>query len=194
MKKLTLTALLGTVTLLVGCAHPITMSPKLDQVNNVQARKSPKVVGYYISEQDRALAVTTPGGGGDKVTYKPYADLEYGLDRVLSKKYAAVYAMEDPQDSAFIAEKKISYVFHPKLTTDSRSDSMLTWPPTSFTVVMDCVAHNHKGAEVWKKTLRSEGKAEFSEFKHNFALSAERASTGVLIELQKALDHARELQ
>jgi hypothetical protein len=31
-----------------------------------------KKAAYYISDEDRAREVTTPGGGGDKVRYFPY--------------------------------------------------------------------------------------------------------------------------
>jgi hypothetical protein len=37
------------------------------------------VVGYYISEEQRAQEVITPGGGGDRVSYFSYRDRETAL-------------------------------------------------------------------------------------------------------------------
>lgn len=186
--------LLGVAVFLNGCAHPIAMVPKMSDLDVVQARKSDKAAAYYISEQDRIIEVTTPGGGGDKVSYKPYADIEYGLDRVLSKKYAAVYALKEPNDTKFISEKKIAYIFYPKLVTNSKSTSMFTWPPTEFTIEMECVANDSIGSPIWKKTVHGTGNSEFSEFKSNYSLSAERASTQVLLELMKEIDSEKVLQ
>jgi hypothetical protein len=191
---LSMAALLAATSLMFGCAHPIAMTPKMDTVNTIETKKSPKVAAYYISEQDRAAEVTTPGGGGDKVTYKPYADLEYGLNRVLSKKYATVVTVKDLNDSKFIADKKVAFLFKPKLVTTSRSDSLVTWPPTEFSVEMDCTAVDASGKKIWNRTLRGQGTASFSEFVGNFSLSAERASTALLVQLQRALDEAPELQ
>jgi hypothetical protein len=191
---LSIAALLAASSLMFGCAHPIAMTPKLDTVNAIETKKSPKVAAYYISEQDRVAEVTTPGGGGDKVTYKPYADLEYGLNRVLSKKYASVVTVKDPNDAKFIADKKVAFLFKPKLVTHSKSDSMVTWPPTEFYIDMDCTAVDASGKTIWNQTVRGKGTASFSEFVSNFSLSAERASTSLLVQLQRALDEAPELQ
>lgn len=185
---------MGSVLLLTGCAHPIVMSPKLDEINKIEVTKSTKVAAYYISEQDKATEVTTPGGGGDKVKYKPYADIEYGIDRVLSKKYAAVYALKDPNDTNFIKEKNIAFIFYPKLVTNSHSSSAFTWPPTEFTIDLHCVANDGTGKSVWEKSVQGKGNAEFSEFKSNFSLSAERASTQVLQNLLMELNSEQKLQ
>ncbi len=67
---------------LFGCAHPITMNPDLAAVT-VPAGAKPiaKKVGYHIPEALRSVEVTTPGGGGDKVRYFPYRDIEPGSTR-----------------------------------------------------------------------------------------------------------------
>jgi hypothetical protein len=93
-----------------------------------------KNVAYFISQENHLKQVTTPGGGGDKVTYKPYADTEVALNTVLSKMFSRVYSLNSVDDQQYIDDKNISYIFVPKLTTNSSSSSMLTWPPTNFTI------------------------------------------------------------
>lgn len=194
MRALPFLFLLTLISLTTGCAHPISMAPNLDGQTITSTKKSQKVAAYYISDVDRALEVTTPGGGGDKVTYKPYADLELGLDAVLAKKFSAVYAMSSPDDAEFIKKHNVSYIFVPRLETESSSDSAFTWPPTSFKVHMHCKAVDTKGKTVWERNLKGEGNAEFSEFRSNYSLSAQRASEQLLHVLRRALDESPELQ
>jgi uncharacterized lipoprotein YajG len=60
--------LLLASTLLVGCAHPINISPSIPNISvkttQTSTQRSAISVGYYISPKNRELEVTTPGGGG----------------------------------------------------------------------------------------------------------------------------------
>ena len=177
------------MTLLTGaCAHPLVITPDTSKFDRANVKQSHLKAGYYISDVDRKTEVTTPGGGGDKVKYKPYEQLEPALQKVLSNKFSRVYAMKSPNDSAEIKSKGISYVFIPKITTTSSSSSAFTWPPTKFTVTMDCRAVNNSGSVAWEKHLTGTGEAKFKEFKYNFSLSAQRASYNTFKMLEKMLN------
>ena len=75
--------LLTVPLLLMGCAHKINLTPPLNTLDKQSLTESLKNVGYYISAEDKAKEVTTPGGGGDKVKYTTYADLEPALKHAL---------------------------------------------------------------------------------------------------------------
>lgn len=167
----------ASALLLAACSHTIQISPAPEAFDGTSvASKSTHNVGYYISPENRLVKVTTPGGGGDKVTYQPYRDTEATLHLALSKLFTKVYSMPAADDKAFLAEKNISYVIVPKIVTNSSSSSAITWPPTSFTMSLTCIALDAEGKEIWQDSVTGEGKAEFDEFKKDFSLSARRAS------------------
>ena len=163
--------------ILSGCSHNIQLTPDLTSLREVKTGPViDKNVAYFISQENHLKQVTTPGGGGDKVTYKPYADTEVALNTVLSKMFSRVYSLNSVDDQQYIDDKNISYIFVPKLTTNSSSSSMLTWPPTNFTISLSCEALDSTGNSVWQKTVESSGDADFNEFKSDFSLAARRAS------------------
>jgi len=173
---------LVTVALLAACAHPISMEPsKLPEIsasNLVQ-----KKVGYVITDANRTKEVTTPGGGGDKVSYFPYRDLEKGIRTALRAVYQDVTSLTSATDLAAIDQAGVSYVFTPEITTTSSSPSPFTWPPTQFTAEVSCTVTDAKGAVVAKVMANGQGAAEFSEFKSDFSLSARRAAADVVEKL-----------
>ena len=63
--------------------------------------------------------VTSKGGGGDKITYHPYAESEPALNQVLSNIYTKVVALSAINDKAELENKQIAYVFTPVITTTS---------------------------------------------------------------------------
>lgn len=193
MNNLFRSAVLGSALLAVGCAHQINITPPLNTLDGNNAVKINKTVGYYISPTDRAKEVETPGGGGDKVKYLPYPETEPALNKILTNLYANVVLVPSLDDKQFIASKQIAYIFVPSITTDSGSDSALTWPPTRFTVSLDTKAMGPNGNVVWQKKVKGEGKAEFSEFKHDFSLSARLASKQAFQNLQQAIAASAEL-
>lgn len=165
------------VSLATGCAHQIQLTPNLDDLRGTTVdNKIEKNVGYYISAVDKATEVISPGGGGDDVKYYPYKDTEAALNTLLSKVFSRVYSVPSLDDSAFVEEKGISYIFTSSIKTDSSSSSAFTWPPTDFTFELTCTATDVGGKEVWVKTVSAAGNAEYDEFKSDFSLSARRAS------------------
>ncbi|WP_394788219.1 hypothetical protein [Rhodoferax sp.] len=188
-----LTSLLACVVLF-GCAHPINLSPDTKAIKNDGTPTINKQVGYYLPETAKALEVTTPGGGGDKVRYFPYRDLEPGLYQALSSVFSGVTKVKDPKDAADLKSKGIALLITPEIVTSSSSESAFTWPPTKFGIQLTCAITDGDGKTLETVSVRGEGQAEFSEFKHNFYLSAVRASNDVLDKLIKALGEAKTLQ
>ena len=186
-KLLSLLSLFAAFAVLGGCAHTIVITPDAAKLGAPAAKLSANKVGYFISDEERNRKVITPGGGGDKVEYAPYKELEAGIYRVLNNVFSSVDQLKSENDPAFIAEKKINFVMRPKITTNSSSSSPFTWPPTAFDVIIEIKATDNSGKVIWQDTVIGKGNAEFSEFKSDFALSAKRAGEAALIELQKKL-------
>jgi len=187
-------AVLASAFFVVGCAHQINITPPLNTLEARDIIRIDKTVGYYISPADRSKVVETPGGGGDKVKYLPYQESEPALKQVLSNLFTKVVSIPSLDDKQFIASNNVAYVFVPAIETDSASDSSFTWPPTKFTVNLDCRAVDSSGATVWQTKVTGQGNAEFSEFKHDMSLSARRASRDAFLNLQREIGAAREFR
>jgi len=194
MYILKLIASLLMIAVITGCSHSIKISPELSTLRGDNANKSDTAVGYYISKVDMVTEVKTPGGGGDDVTYFPYKDTEAAIKTILSQKFKKVYSLKSKKNDPLIKDKNISLVFYPKIKTDSSSSSALTWPPTDFTVELSCKAIENNGKTIWKKTVTGKGHAEFSEFKSNFSLSAQRASEEAFKLMRDEIFNAKELK
>ncbi len=169
-----------------GCAHPINIQPNTATLQASAAAKIDRRVGLVITEADRKLEVTTPGGGGDKVTYLPYRDLETGLYIAMSQVFSNVVRLAAADDPKAKAEA-VSLIVTPRITTSSYSDSALTWPPTQFTVELTCKVVDAQGQPVTEVRVVGDGRASFDEFKSQFSLSANRAADDALAKLVKAL-------
>lgn len=180
--KFVLIALIVSVT--TGCAHSIQISPDLETIRSEVTTKSDSTVGYYISEVQKITEVETPGGGGDDVKYFPYTDTEAAFKTILSQKFAKVYSLKSKNNDPLIKDKNIKFVFTPNITTQSSSSSAFTWPPTKFTVELNCIAYSIDGKKIWEKTVVGNGDAEFEEFKHDFSLAARRASQEAFIRMR----------
>lgn len=184
----TLAATAGLALALVGCAHPISMAPDLSKVEPAAGDTAvDKKAGYYIAASATAMQATTAGGGGDKVRYFPYRDLETGIYKALSTVFRDVTKIRDPQDAAEIRESGIQLLIIPDIRTTSRSDSLVTWPPTAFTVAIQCQVKDAQGKTLDTIQVEGQGVAEFDEFKSNFSLAAVRASNDALTKLMAAL-------
>ncbi|WP_293470380.1 hypothetical protein [Polaromonas sp.] len=185
---------IATCAALFGCAHPISMSPDLTSVAGESSTRINKPVGYHISDASRALEVTSAGGGGDKVSYFPYRDLDAGFYKALSEVFTNVTKVRDPKDSAAISASGIQLLITPEISTTSSSQSLFTWPPTQFSVMLNCTVVDAKGQNLTSIRVEGKGLAEFDEFKSNFSLAAVRASTDALKKLVKALAESKELR
>lgn len=177
---------LGAAVITAGCAHPISLTGNTDALVGTGNAKVNHAVGLLISEEDRKREVVTPGGGGDKVSYMPYRDLETGIYIALSESFARVVRISGQQD-AKVKTEALRYVVMPQISTTSYSPSIVTWPPTIFTVELVCKVSDAEGRHVTEVRAMGEGRAEFDEFKSDFSLAAKRASDDALTKLIKAL-------
>lgn len=181
-------------TVLFGCAHPISITPDLVKVQAADARPIAKPVGYHISNANRGLEVTTAGGGGDKIRYFPYKDLEAGLYKALSEVFSSVTKIDDPKNAAELRKSGIAILIVPEIGTTSSSPSLVTWPPTKFSVTLVCTITDADGKLIKNLSVTGEGGAEFDEFKSNYSLTAVRASNDALAKLISALSNSAELR
>jgi hypothetical protein len=184
----------GVIAALSGCAHDITISGDNAALVSKTAAPINKTVGLVITDDERAKEVITPGGGGDKVAYKPYHDLELPIYLELSNIFKDVVKLNAAPDAATIQSKNLSYVVTPTITTTSSSPSLLTWPPTDFTVTLQCTVTDPTGKVVAQQAVTGSGHAEFSEFKRNFGLAAQRATVDAVQKMQSAMQASPELQ
>ena len=170
------------VALLAACAHPISINAQ-ETPPRVEAQLIQKKVAYAVSDADRKKEVITPGGGGDRVSYYPYRDLEKGMREALRAVYQDVVVIASTTDKAAVQESGAALIFKPEITTTSSSPSPFTWPPTQFSTDISCVVADATGVEITKLRVQGSGAAEFSEFKSNFSLAAQRAGTDVAAKL-----------
>ena len=186
---------IAAIAVLAGCAHPIVITPSIDKIApEAEAKPVTKNVAYYIADDIRSKEVITPGGGGDRVSYQPYRDIETAFYKMLTNVFGNVVKLKTAKDAEAIAKNNVSYVVTPQLTTNSSSPSPFTWPPTKFSVELTCTVADAAGNPVFTKKVLGEGNAEFDEFKKDFSLSARRASQDALLKMQKALLEAQELR
>lgn len=186
---------IAAVAALVGCAHPISLTPNIEKIEPDAASKPiAKNVAYYIADDERAREVVTPGGGGDKVSYLPYRDIETAFYKMLTNVFGSVTKLKSPTDAAAISKNNVSYVITPKMVTNSSSPSPFTWPPTKFNVDLTCRISDPTGNLVASQTVNGQGNAEFDEFKKDFSLSGKRATEDALLKMQRTLLEMAELR
>lgn len=174
------------LALLTACAHPIGIGP-LETPVRTEANLNPKKVAYVMTDADRGKEVTTPGGGGDKITYFPYRDLEKAIRDALRAVYNDVFVVPSATDAEAIKTYGVSYVFTPTITTTSESPSPFTWPPTKFGIDLSCKVTSPEGAEVSQVRVQGQGAAEYTEFMKDFGLAGRRAATQMSEQLRQAV-------
>ena len=184
---LLLAGLLAAV-LATGCAHPISVTTDVSQVRSSGKPRIEKSVAYVIAPDDRDREVITPGGGGDKLSYKPYRDLDAGIFKALSEVFANVSRVDAAAEAAKPGRDKFQLVFVPRITTTSSSASPFTWPPTAFAIDLACKVSDASGAPVSEINVVGNGQAEFSEFKSDRSLAAKRVAQDAMQKLVKALE------
>jgi hypothetical protein len=170
------------------------MNPDLASIQAKGITTIDKQVGYHISDASKAVEVTTPGGGGDKIRYFPYRDIEPGFYKALAEVFRGVSKVKDPKNTDDLRQNGIALLIVPEIKTTSSSPSPFTWPPTQFSVTLTCTVTDAAGKPVQKLSVTGNGKAEFDEFKSNFALAAVRATNDALAKLVTALGEAPELR
>ena len=187
MARLRRWAVVLCALVLTACAHPISIAPDLSKLEAPASPPKQGTVGLYISPEDRARQITTPGGGGDKVSYFPYRDLESGIFKVLGNVYERVIVVSSPTDIEGLVKGGVSVVARPQITTQSSSESAFTWPPTFFQVQLSCTITDISGTKIVETFVTGTGNAEFSEFKSDYSLAGKRASHDVLAKTQSAI-------
>lgn len=188
MKNMRLGFVMTAAVMVAGCAHQMTVRPDIAALAvPAGATRIPKDVGLYISPENRAKEVTTPGGGGDKVSYQPYADMETGLYKVLGNTFQNVDLLSTLSDVNSIAEHSLTLIAIPEITTTSSSNAVFTWMATDLTVHISCKFTDVEGREVATVSATGAGHAEFSELKADFSAAGERASRDALEKLQAAI-------
>lgn len=194
--KAILFRLLGVGLLLLAgaCAHPINIAPDTAALAAGGDPPVARSVAYVISNADRDLEVTTPGGGGDSIRYFPYRELESGLFQALSAIYKRVTLWRSEAESKAPASKDVALVFVPKISTASSSSSILTWPPTSFFITLAYEVKDPAGKSVYASQVLGRGAAEFEEFKADFGLAGKRAAKDVLTNFKAQVEATKELR
>lgn len=183
--------------LCAACAHPISITPDLQALTrDPGAVQIQKKVGYYIPAEARTKTVESAGGGGDKVSYTPYSDLDGALFRVLSNVFAGgVYVIKDPADTAYLQDKAISFVFRPTITTTSSSRNIMFWPPTDFSVTITCVALDPMGREIWTRSVSADSElTSVSATLNEHGLTGRKAAQAALGKLQAVITKAPEFR
>jgi hypothetical protein len=168
------------VITLNACAHPITINPSSTPQRTEDHPYSTKLVGYVMTDADRAKQVTTEGGGGDKVSYFPYKDLEKGIRDALRSLYSDVLLVRSASDFEGFKQDGVALVFAPEIYTTSNSDSIFTWPPTQFSIDLSCTVTDATGNILSRLRVTGQGAATFSEFTSDFGLAGRRAAQDAL--------------
>jgi hypothetical protein len=195
MQSLRLGLVMAVVMMAAGCAHQMTMRADVAGLAvPAGATRSPKNIGLYISPENRAKEVTTPGGGGDKVSYRPYADMETGLYKVLGNTFQNVDLLSTLSDVNSIAKHSLTLIAIPEITTKSSSSGIMTWMATDFTVQLSCKFTDVAGREVTTVSATGTGHAQFSDLKSDFSAAGERASRDALEKFQAAVLQSAELR
>jgi len=188
MRSLRLGIVMAGVVMVGGCAHQMTMRADVAGLASpAGAKPIPKNIGLYISPENRAKEVTTPGGGGDKVSYHPYADMETGLYKVLGNTFQNVDLLSTLSDVNSIAKHSLTLIVIPEIATKSSSNGVFTWMATDFTVQLSCKFTDVAGREVDSVSSTGTGHAEFSDLKSDFSAAGERASRDALEKFQAAV-------
>lgn len=186
-----LAALCVGISFFAGCAHNITIAP--DAASLTPLKKPNQInatVGLVVTNAMRTQETVTPGGGGDKVAYKPYHDLEFPVYLALSQTFKDVVKLDEAPNQDAARAKGLTYVITPEIATTSSSPSMFTWPPTDFRVTLTCTVSDPSGKVVAKPQVTGGGHAEFDEFKHNFGLAPDRATIEAVKKLPDAIELA----
>ena len=195
MRILRLGIALTAAVFAAGCAHPMMIKPDIASLAvPAEASRIQKSVGLYISAENRNKQVTTPGGGGDKVSYRPYADIETGLYKVLGNVFQNVEVLSSISEGESIAKHSLVYIVVPEIATTSSSSGFFTWMATDFTVDLSCKISDVAGRSVTTVSSTGKGHADFSELKSDMSRAGERASQDALAKLQALLLQTPELR
>eukprot|EP01034_Spumella_vulgaris_P042800 gene42800-53104_t len=173
MRNLSSWLLLTAVLVLGGCAHPISIQPKVENIERSAGapERFKAKVGYFIPQASLDLEVTTAGGGGDNVRYFPYRDIDAGFQRMLANVFETAVRVASMPSSG--------------------STGVFTWPPTNFSI--DLTTHVRDGAGALVASPRVVGAASVGsilDMKGNFGLTGQLAMQDALLKSQAMLHEA----
>ncbi len=193
MRKLSSWLLLTAVLVLGGCAHPISIQPKVENIERPAGapERFKAKVGYFIPQASLDLEVTTPGGGGDNVRYFPYRDIDAGFQRMLANVFETAVRVASMPSSADMQRDGMTFILSPILITSSGSTGVFTWPPTNFSI--DLTTHVRDGAGALVASPRAVGAASVGsilDMKGNFGLTGQLAMQDALLKSQAMLHEA----
>ncbi|OOG39149.1 hypothetical protein [Rhodanobacter sp. C05] len=152
-------SIIGAILVLAGCAHPVSVRADVNYPSDQTVDTS---VGYFISDANRKLEVTTPAGGGDKMRYFPYRDMEPAILNTLGSVFRKVYSVPEAGRAAYISDHHLTFVFEPILTTNSSGNSAIFWPASDFDLTIKVTALNASGQTVWNRDFTGHGHVEKS--------------------------------
>ncbi len=172
---------------ITGCSHQIVVSPDSSSLYKASGSNKNKRynVGYFISSKDRELEVTTPGGGGESVSYHPYRDIEDGYRTMLSTVFNNVTKLNSANDNG----GNIDFVVIPEVVTSSGGAGFFTWPPTNFTVDLTSKIKNKQGAVIVTPRVVGTGTANDMERLKDHAITGKRAMEEALVKMKGALSN-----
>ena len=113
---------------------------------------------------------------------------------MLSNVFSEVTLLKSANDLEALDKHEVVLIIKPEIRTTSQSSSIVTWPPTDFSVEIACQITDRSGKEVAGTRATGQGKAEFSEFTSDFSLAGKRASFDALMKTQDALLNLQELR
>lgn len=179
----------AAVVFLSGCAHSIKVEPDLTNIDHGFGTftQSKVNVGYYIPPKLISLEVTTPGGGGDNVSYYPYRDIKPGFRKMLSNVFSGVVEMPFPPDYSRATQQGLDYIIQPQMVTSSGSTGFFTWPPTDFSVDLTSKVRNANGKLIASPRVVGVGTAETSERMQDHGIAGKRAMEDALSKMQIAI-------
>lgn len=186
MKKVL--SLFAVITLLSGCAHPIDVAPnqtKLLPTTNTQ--KINARIAYYIPAELMSLEVTTPGGGGDNVRYKPYKAIEVGYAQILNNTFTNVHKLNTENDVKSATSENIDYIIQPVIITSSGSTGFFTWPPTNFTVDLTSEIKKLLNKKTTSIRVVGTGSSDLSEQLLDHGITGKKAMEDALLKTQNSL-------
>lgn len=193
-KKLVVILAMSLSSVLSGCAHQIAINPDVSMIDRGNsAEKIPGKAGYHFPPGYQEKEVVTPGGGGDRVRYKPYTDIESAYATMLGNVFTNITALESVNESE-ISKNSIDYVISLEMETDSSSPSTFTWPPTWFSVNLTSTISDSTGKILTNISVKGDGKAALGEFLSDKGLAGKRASFEALSKMQTALLDAPQLR
>ena len=86
-----------------------------------------------------------------------------------------------------IASKHIAYIFIPTIATDSSSHSSWIWPPSDFTVSLDCRATDGAGKVIWETSLKTEAHLPLPKVYRDHSRAGQEAIKEAFLELQNRI-------